>query len=79
MTLVGIIFLGIPGPERDWRCRFGISVLAMILSGGMLGCGGGGNSTSINNPGTTVGTYTVTVTGTSGTTTVMSTITVQLQ
>lgn len=79
MTLAGIIFLGIPRRERDWRSRFGMSVLAIILSGGMLGCGGGGNSTSINNPGTTAGTYTVTVTGTSGTTTVMSTITVQVQ
>ena len=42
----------------------------MTLSGGVLACGGGGGGisncpTSIT-PGTTAGTYTVTVTGTSG-------------
>jgi hypothetical protein len=53
----------------------------MVLGGGMLACGGsGGGETKTNgNPGTTAGTYTLTITGTSGTTVEMGTVKVTVQ
>ena len=55
--------------RRNWLAMLGLLVLA--LSSGLSACGGGsmsgGGSTGVGNPGTTPGTYTVTITGTSGT------------
>jgi hypothetical protein len=52
---------------------FGLLVCFVVLAGGIVACGGIGSSNtsssgggSTSNPGTTPGTYTVTVVGTSG-------------
>jgi hypothetical protein len=56
-----LFFFGIPGRRRRWKTF--LSVLIFVAIGGaVLRCGGKGNMA----PGTTLGTYTVTVTGTSG-------------
>jgi hypothetical protein len=53
-------------------------VLLALLTGGLASCGGGGSGGGGNkgNPGTTAGSYTITVTGTSGS--IMQTTTVTL-
>jgi hypothetical protein len=58
----------------------GMLVLLAAISGGVLACGGGvsGNA-GITNSGTTAGTYTVTITGTSGTTTETGTLALIVQ
>ena len=68
--------------RRSWRTMLGMFVLLVALMGGMLACGGkassgGGGGTSI--PGTTSGTYTVTVTGTSGVITATGVVTFNVQ
>jgi hypothetical protein len=72
--------IGVPAGRRSWRVRLGPLVLLVILAGGLLACGsgysgggGGGNS------GTTPGSYTVTITGTSGGTTATGTVTLTVQ
>jgi hypothetical protein len=58
----------------------GILFFLVALSGGVVACSGG--STSIgaaSDPGTTKGTYTVTITGTSGSITETGTITLTVQ
>lgn len=72
--------IGVPAGRRSWRTRLGPLVLLVILAGGLLACGsgysgggGGGNS------GTTPGSYTVTITGTSGGTTATGTVTLTVQ
>ena len=68
LTLVGA-GLGSPGSRR--RKLFGFLMLGMILSGTFLmpACGGS-SGTKTGNPGTPAGTYTITVTGTNGSTVV---------
>jgi hypothetical protein len=53
----------------------GMSILLVTFTGGVLACGGIGFNGGSNNPGTTAGTYTITVTGTSGSTTATGPIT----
>ena len=60
--------VGIPAPRRNWRIVLGMLVLLVALIGGLSACGGGSGST-VSGSGTTPGTYTITVTGTSGSTT----------
>lgn len=67
-VLALLIFLWTPRQRRHWRSMFGILVLLAVF-GGLGGCGGGGGSggsgtTQSTNPGTTAGSYTITVTGT---------------
>jgi hypothetical protein len=76
--LIGI-GIGVPTRRHSGRVRLGLLVLLVTLIGGLLACGGSGSGGG-GNSGTTPGTYTVTVTGTSGSTTAMSppiTLTVQ--
>jgi hypothetical protein len=75
-----ILGIGIsaPQPRRSWRIRLGMLVLLVVLIGGLLACGGsasGGSSSS----GTTPGTYTVTVTGSSNGITSTGTVTLTVQ
>ena len=64
-ALACLMFFGIPARRRRWRSMLGMLLLLVLLTGGLVSCGskssGGGG-----NPGTTAGTYTVTVTGASG-------------
>jgi uncharacterized repeat protein (TIGR03803 family) len=79
---VGLVFatlfgIGIPTRRRRWRSRFGVLFLLLVLTGGLFACGsssGGGG-----NPGTTPGDYTVTVTGTSDSTTATGTVTLNVR
>ena len=64
VAIAGLMLLGIPARRRSWRMI--LSVLVLIAGFGVLsGCGGSGGSGSKtpSDPGTTAGTYTVTVTG----------------
>ena len=63
-----LIFFGIPAKRRSWRSMLGVFI-ALIVLGGLSSCGGGSSNGGGSNPGnngTTAGSYTVTVTGTSG-------------
>jgi len=81
-TLAFGMFFGIgiciPARRRSWRIRLGLLVLLVILAVGLLSCSPSSHS-GTGNPGTTPGTYTVTVTGTSGNTTATGTVTLTVQ
>jgi N-acetyl-anhydromuramyl-L-alanine amidase AmpD/N-acetylneuraminic acid mutarotase len=81
-TLACLLLFGIPARRRSWRTMLGMFALLVAIGGGLLACGGGSSNSGgggTSNPGTTAGTYIVTVTGTSGTTTATVTITVTVQ
>jgi hypothetical protein len=80
-ALACILLIGIPAPRRRWRTMLGMLALLVTLAGGVLACGGGGGLGSGGdiNLGTTAGTYTITVTGTSGTTTATGPVTLIVQ
>ena len=67
-TLACLLFFGIPARRRRWRTILGMFVLLALLAGGLASCGGksNGGGGGGGNSGTTTGTYTITVTGTSG-------------
>jgi hypothetical protein len=82
--LACLLLFGIPARRHSWRTILGMLALLVVLAGGFLACGGGGGSaggggggTSI--PGTTAGTYTITVTGTSGSTSATGTVNLTVQ
>jgi hypothetical protein len=54
----------------------GMFVLLVLLTGGLVSCGSKGSGGGMGNPGTTTGSYTITVTGASGS--IMQTTTVTL-
>lgn len=78
-TLSCLLLFCIPARRRSWRRLLGMAALLIALSGGVFACGGGsgggGGGGGNSNPGTTVGSYNITVTGTSGTTTAVGTFT----
>jgi len=84
-ALACLMLIGIPRRKRNWLTM--VCLLVLIASFGAIGCGGGGNSGGGGgggggggNTGTTPGTYTVTVTGTSGTLTgTVGTVTLTVQ
>jgi hypothetical protein len=78
-TLACFLLFCIPARRRSWQSMLGMMALLVTLAGGMLACGGGGGGGGGGNPGTTAGSYTVTVTGTSGATTATGTFTVNVQ
>jgi hypothetical protein len=78
VTLACLLLFGIPGRRRNWQTLVGMLLLLVAISGGVMACGGGGSGSTTSsggggstggtsNPGTTTGSYTVTVTATSGT------------
>jgi hypothetical protein len=73
--------MGIPARRRSWRPRLGLLAFLVALTGGLLACSSGGSSGGGGggNPGTTAGTYIVTVTGTSGNTMATGTVTLTVQ
>jgi hypothetical protein len=80
-TLAGILIFGIPARRRSWLTLLGMLALLVGSSGGVIACGGGGSvgGGGGGNPGTTAGTYTITVTGTSGTITATNTVALTVQ
>ncbi|MGA3226223.1 MAG: kelch repeat-containing protein [Acidobacteriaceae bacterium] len=79
-TFACLLFLGMPMRRRGWMTMLGTLALLVAFTSGLLACGGGssgGIGTGI--PGSTPGVYTVTVTGTSGTTTATGIVTVTVQ
>ena len=72
--------MGIPARRRSRRTRLSLLFFLLALTGGLLACGGGGSGGGGGgNPGTTAGTYVITVTGTSGSTTAAGTVTLTVQ
>ncbi len=72
-----LMLLGLPKRSRRWATMLGLGILlaAMVAVAGM-GCGGGSSSSSGGTiAGTTPGNYTVTVTGSAGSTTENTTVT----
>ena len=70
-ALASILLIGIPARRRRWRSILSLLVMLFSLMGAVVACSGGGSGDSGGgggggNPGTTPGTYTITVTGTSG-------------
>jgi hypothetical protein len=65
-TLALVLIIGVPRRRRSWPAMVG--VLALFVAVDATGCGGGATSGGGGggNSGTTPGTYTMTVTGTSG-------------
>jgi hypothetical protein len=65
-----VLLLGFPARRWKWQTTAGILVLIFLITCGEVACGGGSNGGGGGggggNPGTTAGTYTITVTGTSG-------------
>jgi hypothetical protein len=70
-ALACLLLFGIPARRRSWKQLFGFILFTVILVSGITACGGTSR--------TTPGTYTVTVRGTSGSTTSSTTITVNVQ
>jgi hypothetical protein len=68
-AVLALLFFFVPRRRRNWLAMMGL--LIVLVSGIAIGCGGGGgggNNGGGGNTGTTPGTYTVTVTGTNGST-----------
>jgi len=71
---VMLFLMVLPVRRRRWKAMLTVSFL--IGFGTMLGCSSSSSSGSSGSPGTTLGSYTVTVTGTAGTTTQSTVVTV---
>lgn len=78
-ALACLLLLVVPVLRRRWRWALAMAPLVIVLAGGLLACGGGRANCNVVTPGTTPGTYAVTVTGTSGTSTATGTVTVTVQ
>jgi hypothetical protein len=75
-----LLLFVIPVRRRRLGKMLGVLVFFAILTGGFVGCGGGGSKGGgTGNPGTTAGNYTVTVTAISGNTTTQGTVSVTVQ
>ena len=73
-VLACVFLFGIAPKRRKLRTILGALMLLIALTGGMVACGGSKSTpcTPTTTPGTTAGSYTITVTGTSGATTATS-------
>jgi hypothetical protein len=71
-ALACVLLFGIPARRRRWQRMLGMVLLLAALTAGVLGC------TAPLSGGTAPGTYTITVTGVSGTTTAMGTVTLNV-
>jgi hypothetical protein len=78
--LTCLLLFGIPARRRGWQLRLGMALLFVAMASGVSACGS--RTTVCDNAilaGTTPGTYTVTVTGTSGAITETGTVTLTVQ
>jgi hypothetical protein len=78
-ALAFLFLVSIPAPGRSARTTIALLVLLVALTAGLSGCGGSGGGGGGGNPGTTPGTYTITVTGTSGNATATGAVTLTVQ
>jgi Galactose oxidase, central domain len=82
-VLAGLFLFAIPKRSRTWRSILSLVLSFMALVGGVVGCSGGGGRLvpcpGAITPGTTAGTYILTVTATSGAITKTGTVTVTVQ
>jgi hypothetical protein len=80
-ALACVLLFGVPARRRRWRVALAVLALLVTLVGGWLACGGGGGIRNCGPiiPGTTAGTYAITVTGTSGSTMGAGTVTLTVQ
>jgi trimeric autotransporter adhesin len=71
-ALACLILFGIPARRRRWRTLLGAALFCVFLTLAATACGGGGSTghacPALSEGGTTAGTYTITITGTSGST-----------
>ena len=74
VVLCSLFLSGIPARRRSWR-----SMLLALFAFGALGIIGCGSSTNSASSGTQAGTYTATIVGTSGTTTVNAQVAITVQ
>lgn len=78
ISLACVFLFVLPARRRRLRRMFSIILLFGITGFGIVSCGGSGSKTGggggMTNPGTTAGTYTVTVTGTMGSITQTTTV-----
>jgi hypothetical protein len=72
-ALACVLLVGIPAKRRRWQRMLGMVLLLAALSAGLMGC------TGPLSAGTAPGTYTITVTGVSGTNTATGTVTLDVQ
>jgi hypothetical protein len=75
---LGVVLVGAVAGRRR-RKSFFLLLGVLALAAALGSCGGGGGSTVVHNPGTPPGTYSVTVSATSGGTTHQTTITLVVQ
>jgi hypothetical protein len=76
VAMSALLLFGIPARRRRWKALLSLLLFASI-AGAVIGCGGATNAAKTPaNPGTTLGAYTVTVTGTSGATMQSTAVTV---
>ena len=79
-VLACLILWLVPRRRRVWRNVTLLAALAVFMAGGIVACGGSGSGTGGGGGGgTTSGQYTITITGTSGSTVVTSAITLTVQ
>jgi subtilase family serine protease len=86
-TLACLLLIGIPARRRSWRSILAMLMFLIALTAGVAACGGGGSGSSSSGGGgggggivgTSAGVYTITVTGTSGSTIETGTFTLIVQ
>jgi Pro-kumamolisin, activation domain/FG-GAP-like repeat/Bacterial Ig-like domain (group 3) len=89
-ALACFLLFGIPARRRSWRTILGMLIFFVALTAGVVACGSGGNGGGGNGgggeggggggiAGTTAGVYTITVTGTSSSTTETGSVTLTVQ
>ena len=78
-TLACLLLFGIPARRRSWRTMLGILMLLLALAGGGISACSTNTFVTPETPGTTEGTYTITVIGTSGAITESGTVSLTVQ
>ena len=76
-SLACLLLFGMPVRRRGRRAMLGLFALFAVLAGGIVACNGSSGKTG--NPGTTAGSYTITVTGVAGATTETGTVSLMVQ